>query len=234
MPSCLINISDLLQASDCYSQEVTVWVGLHRWRPFLVNIHIKISLGSFSFSLSFFSFFSSSLPLSLWGDSGGAFLFLLVGRQHLYLFAGSFASSPTSHFTTFCNFTQTRVSSGQTALMHLLRLLSARERVSLSSVSCLRLWWRGKTRFQLWLLAVIGLLVYVMSALCVAPGALQDEFPHHYSVLCQSPTGSLAPLPVYGLHIKKIFTPFFNVSQMPAALPATAGTECCRSDGVHR
>lgn len=198
MPSCLINISDLLQASDCYSQEVTVWVGLHRWRPFLVNIHIKISLGSFSFSL--FLFFPSSLPLHC-GET--AFLFLLVGRQHLYLFAGSFASSPTSHFTTLCNFTQTRVSSGQTATMHLLRLLSARERVSLSSVSCLRLWWRGKTRFQLRLLAVIGLLVYVMSALCVAPGALQDEFPHHYSVLCQSPTGSLAPLPVYGLHIKK-------------------------------
>lgn len=51
----MINISDLLQASDCDSQEVTVWVGLNRWRPFLVNIHIKISLGPFSLVFSFSS-----------------------------------------------------------------------------------------------------------------------------------------------------------------------------------
>lgn len=104
----MINISDLLQASDCYSQEVTVWVGLHRWRPFLVNIHIKISLGSFL--VSFFFFLAS---FSLYA---GGFALLLAGRQHLYSFAGSLWGLSFTIFTRICNLTETRVSTTSSCL----------------------------------------------------------------------------------------------------------------------
>lgn len=76
----MINISDLLQATDCDSQEVPVWVGLHRWRPFLVNIHIKISLGPFGF---FFFFFSRLLFIVCrqWQQ-----LYCFTGRETIPLF----------------------------------------------------------------------------------------------------------------------------------------------------
>lgn len=82
-------------------------------------------------------------------------------------------------------------------------IINAERRFSLSSVSCLRLRWRGSTSFQLWLLPVIGLLVSVMRAHCVAPSALQDDFPNHYTVLCRPPAGSLAAAgpPVNGLRV---------------------------------
>lgn len=82
-------------------------------------------------------------------------------------------------------------------------IINAERRFSLSSVSCLRLRWRGSTSFQLWLLPVIGLLVSVMRARCVAPSALQDDFPNHYAVLCRPPAGSLAAAgpPVNGLRV---------------------------------
>lgn len=99
----------------------------------------------------------------------------------------------------------------------LLRLLSCRELVSLSSVLCSRLWWRGRTKFQLWLQAVICLLVSVMRELCVSPGVLQDEFPNHYSVLCLLLRASLDQEDKKKTK-KKLHMCCFNVSQMPAVL----------------
>lgn len=132
----MINISDLLQASDCYSQEVTVWVGLHRWRPFLVNIHIKISLGSFSF------FFSRLLFIVCRQWRG--FALLLGGRQHLYLFAGSLWGL-TSNFTRICNFTQTWVSltSSFCVVMQFFEGFYRVENRFSPQFCCSRLWWRG-------------------------------------------------------------------------------------------
>lgn len=93
VPSWLINISDSLQASDCYSQEVTVWVGLHRWRPFLVNIHIKISLGALLVSFLPPSPHSSSLliPLVYCGETlVGLFSFYWCGDNTFICLQDSF------------------------------------------------------------------------------------------------------------------------------------------------
>lgn len=88
---------------------------------------------------------------------------------------------------------------------------------SLSSASCLRLRWRGSTSFQLWLLPVMGLLVSVMSTRCVAPCALQDDFPNHYAVLWRPPARSLtaAGPPVNALRVCLCARVCFHLSRLP-------------------
>lgn len=69
-----------------------------------------------------FSFFLLSLPFSLCADSGGAFLLQRVGDNTFICLQGSLRGL-TSHFTSFCNFTQTWVSLAGTVVMQCVKTI---------------------------------------------------------------------------------------------------------------
>lgn len=139
-----------------------------------------------------FSFFLLSLPFSLCADSGGAFLLQRVGDNTFICLQGSLWGL-TSHFTSFCNFTQTWVSLAGTVVMqcvktiitqswfHFLLLCAPDSDVARPNSSCgyrqlfafwSRLW--GRSVFLL-VCFRMSFLIIILSSVCLLLGDSLDQ-----------------------------------------------------------